>query len=115
MSVSLTWLLFYGILVAGSVSFVLLPFRIALLVKLFHGWKAVPIADRILLVASVFPLIATVLLWAAVAYAVAMLILNIGIKSTWGMSEVGMSMTVFLIFYLLFEILIWVPRHRKYA
>jgi hypothetical protein len=115
MSASFTGLLFYGILVAGSVFFVLLPFRIALLFKLLRRWKAISIADRILLIASVFPMIASVLLWAAVAYAVAMLILNIGIKSTWGMSEVGMSMTVFLIFYLLFEILVFVPRSRKHV
>lgn len=115
MSALFTGVLFCGILVAGLACFVLLPFRIVLLVKLSSRWKAIPIADRILLIASVFPLIASVLLWVAVAYSIAMLILNIGLKSTWGMSEVGMSMTVFLLFYLLFEILVFVPRSRKHA
>ncbi|MBM4271799.1 MAG: hypothetical protein FJ139_06575 [Deltaproteobacteria bacterium] len=114
MSASFTEVLFCGILIAGLACFVLLPFRIVLLVRLFHRWKAISIADRILIIVSIFPLIASTMLWLAVAYSAAMLILNIGIKSTWGMSEVGMSMTVFLIFYLLFEILIFLPRRRKH-
>lgn len=102
------------ILMVGAIALVMLPIRIIGVAGLYKAWRKMSALDHLLTLLSSLVLLPTILLWFFVVFAVIAMILDLTRERLFGLSEVGMITTLFVIPYLLFEGLLLIPRkHLK--
>ena len=100
------------ILLIGIPLFILLPFRIKKIVNLLKSWNELSLISKSLgiLIALIF--LSCCLIWFYVFYAILMFIIHFK-DGIWGISEIGMSLTVYVIFYGFLELLFLAIKHLR--